>query len=411
MQSDISVAKGFTTGNVVLALIGVGLIGTISGLVPAYVLTRTEPIDIVRGTFRRQTKMVYSKILITFQYGITIVLIGCTITIGRQLDFMRHSDLGFDSAHVIICKNRFTASQRDAVRGELMSIPGVTAVSFADNLPGIGHYNGRYGHYDLDRRLHDLAGFNGDSAFLNVLGIGRRYWLTETAWRDLELAEDATEYTRGENPRYNFAIAGLLRDFHADNFTEPILPAVVCVIPEYRGRQVLIRVTPAAGWAVMDRIAEVYNRHAGGNYFNGRFLQQEIDNQYRTQQRMGEMVGVFALLAIVISALGMLAMATYFMRQREREVAVRKVFGSTSRQALARVMASFLKLVGVAFVVAVPVIGYLMRGWLAGYAYRIPLSWTIYALAGAVALLIAGSSVLWQSWRTVRANPVDVLRK
>lgn len=423
MQSDISVAKGFTTGNVVLALVGVGLIGTISGLVPAYVLTRTEPIDIVRGTFRRQTKMVYSKILITFQYGITIVLIGCTITIGRQLDFMRHSDLGFDSAHVIICKNRFTASQRDAVRGELMSIPGVTAVSFADNLPGIGHYNGRYGHYDLDRRLHDLAGFNGDSAFLNVLGIvplretgrvnadGRRYWLTETAWRDLELAEDATEYTRGENPRYNFAIAGLLRDFHADNFTEPILPAVVCVIPEYRGRQVLIRVTPAAGWAVMDHIAEVYNRHAGGNYFNGRFLQQEIDNQYRTQQRMGEMVGVFALLAIVISALGMLAMATYFMRQREREVAVRKVFGSTSRQALARVMASFLKLVGVAFVVAVPVIGYLMRGWLAGYAYRIPLSWTIYALAGAVALLIAGSSVLWQSWRTVRANPVDVLRK
>lgn len=423
MQSDISVAKGFTTGNVVLALVGVGLIGTISGLVPAYVLTRTEPIDIVRGTFRRQTKMVYSKMLITFQYGITIVLIGCTITIGRQLDFMRHSDLGFDSEHIVICKNRFTASQRDAVRGELMSIPGVMAVSFAFAAPGVGAHNGYYGHFDTEGKLHDLRGFDGDTAFLTVLGIrptqetgrrgpnGRQVWLTDAAWRDLELADDAIEYTRAENERHRFVITGRLRDFHIDDFSQQIAPVLVSLEPGYVGRKILIRVTGGLNFAAMDRIAEVYNRHAGGNYFNGRFLQQEIDNQYRTQQRMGEMVGVFALLAIVISALGMLAMATYFMRQREREVAVRKVFGSTSRQALTRVMAAFLKLVGVAFVVAVPVIGYLMRGWLAGYAYRIPLSWTIYALAGAVALLIAGSSVLWQSWRTVRANPVDVLRK
>ncbi|WP_294597299.1 FtsX-like permease family protein [uncultured Rikenella sp.] len=304
-----------------------------------------------------------------------------------------------------------------------MSIPGVMAVSFAFAAPGVGAHNGYYGHFDTEGKLHDLRGFDGDTAFLTVLGIrptqetgrrgpnGRQVWLTDAAWRDLELADDAIEYTRAENERHRFVITGRLRDFHIDDFSQQIAPVLVSLKPGYVGRKILIRVTGGLNFAAMDRIAEVYNRHAGGNYFNGRFLQQDIDNQYLTQQRMGEMVGVFALLAIVISALGMLAMATYFMRQREREVAVRKVFGSTSRQALTRVMAAFLKLVGVAFVVAVPVIGYLMRGWLAGYAYRIPLSWTIFVLAGAAALLIAGGSVLWQSWRTARANPVDVLRK
>ena len=220
MWTNISVEGAFTAGNIALALAGVVVIGVISGLVPAYVLTRFKPIDVVRGTFKRQTKMVYSKVLIAFQYCITIALIGCTVTIMRQLDFMRHSDLGFDTEQLIVCGNRFTATRMDGVRGELMSVPGVSAVSFSHAVPGIGNYNGRYGHYDIDGKLHNLAGFFGDTAFLRVFGIetlretglresdGAQIWLTEAAWRDLELAPDATEYTRGDGERFKFKIAG-----------------------------------------------------------------------------------------------------------------------------------------------------------------------------------------------------------
>ena len=103
-------------------------------------------------------------------------------------------------------------------------------------------------------------------------------------------------------------------------------------------------------------------------------------------------------------------MSTYFMRQRAQEVAVRKVFGATDREVLTRLVMSFLKLVLVAFVVAVPVIWYFMNGWLSGYAYRIPLSWTIFALAGLTAFVIAFVTVLWQSLKATRANPILSIR-
>ena len=131
---------------------------------------------------------------------------------------------------------------------------------------------------------------------------------------------------------------------------------------------------------------------------------------YREQERMAKVIGMFSLLAILISALGMLAMSTYFMRQRAQEIAVRKVFGATDREVLTRLVMSFLRLVLVAFVVAVPVIWYLMNNWLSGYAYRIPLSWTIFALAGATAFVIAFAAVLWQSMKATRANPILAIK-
>ena len=125
---------------------------------------------------------------------------------------------------------------------------------------------------------------------------------------------------------------------------------------------------------------------------------------------MADIITALSLLAILISALGMLAMSTYFMRQRAQEVAVRKVFGATDREVLVRLISGFLKLVAAAFVVAVPAIWYLMNDWLNGYAYRIPLSWTIFAAAGAVAFVIAFGTVLWQSLKATRANPVLAVR-
>ncbi|MDE5944241.1 MAG: ABC transporter permease, partial [Rikenella sp.] len=423
MQTDISIRESLTAGNIALALGGVLVIGIVSGLVPAYVLTRFKPIDVVRGTFRRQTKMVYSKILIAFQYCITIVLIGCTITIGRQIDFMCHSDLGFESEQVIVCTNPFNGSQQEGIRNELMSIPGVMAVSFASAAPGVGTHNGYYGHFDTEGKLHDLRGFDGDTAFLTVLGIrptqetgrrgpnGRQVWLTDAAWRDLELADDAIEYTRAENERHRFVITGRLRDFHIDDFSEQIDPVLVSLEPGYVGRKILIRVTGGQNFAAMDRIAEVYGLHGKESDFDGHFLQQDIDNQYRTQKRMAQIITSFALLAILISALGMLAMSTYFMRQRAQEVAVRKVFGAMNREVLGQLMASFLRLVLVAFVVAVPAIWYFMREWLAGYAYRISLSWTIFALAGLAAFVIAFLTVLWQALKATLANPIHAIHE
>ncbi len=417
MQSDISVAMGFTTENIVLALAGVGLIGTISGLVPAYVLTRAEPIDIVRGTFRRQTKMVYSKILIAFQYGITIVLIGCTITIGRQLDFMCHSNMGFATSNTLVMAYAPGPNGTPAgLRSALLSVPGVEGVGYSRGIPGFGTNSNTF---ERNGQQISIQWFPMDSVAFRMLdfAVVRRFatddrqavWLNESAWNRMELTDAEPEFRCWG---MNFRVAGVLRDFSSADMTRLRGPVLI----EPMGDDgwplhVLVRLSGDDLVGLTERIRSAYMAYNGGDPVVPEFYEGMVARQYDHQQRTARIIGAFSLLAIVISALGMLAMATYFMRQREREVAIRKVFGSTSRQAQTRVMAAFLKLVGVAFVVAVPVILYLMREWLAGYAYRIPLSWTIFALAGAVALLIAGGSVLWQSWRTARANPVDVLRK
>ena len=423
LQTQVSLAMGMTWKNVALAAGVVLGVGVLAGLTPAYVLTRFKPIDVVRGTFRRKTKMVYSRVLIVFQYVITIVLIGCTLTIIRQIGFMCHSDLGFDAAQVVACRNRCeTAEQQDGVRGELMAIPGVAGVSFSSMAPGLGQASGWYFHDDIEGHNHDLWSYGVDTAYLSVMGIvplretglrqpnGSRIWLNETAWKDLGLAPDATEYTRAEQERHKFRIAGLVPDFSTGNFAEKRYALLIEATPGARGRQIFIRVESSDPFAVRDRIGERYNKAFGGNYFDGQFLQQRVEDMYREQRRMSSMVGLFSLLAIVISALGMLAMSTYFMRQRAQEVAVRKVFGATDREVLTRLVMSFLRLVVIAFVVAVPVIWYLMSGWLGGYAYRIPLSWTIFALAGGAAFVIAFGTVLWQSLKATRANPILSIR-
>ncbi len=415
MQTSVSVKESFTAGNVALALAGVLVIGVISGLVPASVLTQFKPIDVVRGTFRRQTKMVYSKVLIGFQYCITIILIGCTITINRQMDFMMKSDLGFQHDYRLYCSNvTKNLAEQQAVRSELLAIPGIEQVAFGAGTPPASCEYQTF--LDKAGNRHDLQIYAGDSAYMRIMGYEILYrtgleseegvWLNETAWRRHEISDDATQF-------FNLPLLGMIRDFHASDFSEAIDEVMVFQLNEggFRPWNMVIRVSPTDPFGTMNRVRDWYNDYKGGQLFDGIFLDDAIQQQYEAQQRMAEMVTSFSLLAVLISALGMLAMSTYFMRQRAQEVAVRKVFGATNREVLVRLMASFLRLVLVAFVVAVPMIWYFMSDWLSGYAYRIPLTWSIFALAGAAAFAVAFLTLLWQSLKATRANPVHALHE
>lgn len=423
LNTQVTVSEGLTTTNILAALGGILVLSVISGWVPAKIISRYEPIEVVKGTFRRQTKMVFSKVLITFQYAVTIVLIGCSVTIIRQIHYMQDTELGFDKDYVLVCENFCTKEQQPGFREELLSIPGVETVAFADQIPGTGQYHGRYGHFDLEGTIHDLWGFNTDASYLSLMDFeiihtttafnptGTNYWLNETAWRQLGLDPDATEYTNAEAERYKFKVAGMIKDFYTDDFSTPIQEILIVSTPDYRGRQIFVKVSPAEAFKTADRIREAYNQWAGGNYYDGRFISEEIASMYESQKRMSQIIGSLSVIALIISALGMLAMATYYAAQRAEEMAVRKVFGAMNREVLALSLASFLKLIVIAFVIATPFIWYFMRDWLSGYAYRISLSWSIFALAGSVAFVIATLTVLWQSIRIANANPALTLKK
>lgn len=417
MWTEVSVVAGFTAANIAMALSGVVVIGIIAGLVPAYVLTRFKPIDVVRGTFRRQTKMVYSKVLIAFQYCITIVLLGCTLTILKQIDYMCNSDLGFEHDNMLVMG--YAPGQNGSpagLRNVLGAIPGVEAVGFSQGTPATSSNNSSFTWKDKNVSLQ-ILGLDSVALRLMDLQVLRRtgmadgdgvVWLNNVAWNDLELTEEAPVFKIWDK---EVKVAGVFGDFHIKSMDQPIGPVMVQVMDDsWWPWGVIVKVSGQDQFAVADRINKEYVKYNGGSPVEGQFMDETIQRQYATQRRMAEIISSLSLLAILISALGMLAMSTYFMRQRAQEVAVRKVFGATDREVLIRLVMSFLKLVVVAFVVAAPVIWYLMSEWLGGYAYRIPLSWTIFGLAGGVSFVIAFCTVLWQSLKATRANPILAIK-
>lgn len=415
LQTHISVSNLFSASNLGIGVVAIILLGLLTGVIPASVITRTRPIDVVRGSFRHKTKMVYNKILIGFQYLITIVLLGCTLTMSRQIDMMQHADLGFDTANKLYLSiPDLNPSQSAGLKNQLLQIAGVENVALVRGVPMLGFNNTSDTWHD---RPISIQRFEGDSSYLKIMGFHilrdnrtddrKAIWLNETAMQAMELPDSASycEY-------FKCPIAGIVQDFRYRDLTHPAEPCIIEHMQDnYWPWACIIQLTNLDSPVTLRTIERVYREYTGGMPCEYKTYDEVMHQQYAAQQRMSDILFGFTLVAILISALGILAMATYFIRQRSMEIAVRKVFGSTNREVLQRLVLHFVRYVLAAFVIAVPVIWYLMHDWLSQYVLRIPLSWTIFALAGLTALAIAVATVFGQSWRAANSNPVDAIKR
>ena len=175
---------------------------------------------------------------------------------------------------------------------------------------------------------------------------------------------------------------------------------------------VLVRISTANDPALtFQQVSQTIEKHTDGRPFSCHFTDQLIRDWYENQLRTANAVGYLTLIAILIAALGLLAMSTYYIRQRSQEIAMRKVYGSTNAEVLRLLIAGFMKMVAVGFVLAVPVTWYIMREWLSAYTERIAIGWLTFAVAGLTAAAIALLTVYWQSCRAANANPVDSVKK
>ena len=415
LQTHISVSNLFSASNLGIGVVAIILLGLLTGVIPASVITRAHPIDVVRGSFRHKTKMVYNKILIGFQYLITIVLLGCTLTMSRQIDMMLHADLGFDTANKLYLSiPDLNPGQSAGLKNQLLQIAGVENVALVRGVPMLGSNNTSDTWHD---RPISTQRFEGDSSYLKIMGFRilrdnrtddrKAIWLNETAMQAMELPDSASycEY-------FKCPIAGIVQDFRYRDLTHPAEPCIIEHMQDnYWPWACIIQLTNLDSPVTLRTIERVYREYTGGMPCEYKTYDEVMHQQYAAQQRMSDILFGFTLVAILISALGILAMATYFIRQRSMEIAVRKVFGSTNREVLQRLVLHFVRYVLAAFVIAVPVIWYLMHDWLSQYVLRIPFSWTIFALAGLTALAIAVATVFGQSWRAANSNPVDAIKR
>lgn len=431
LGSKIGVWQDMTPAVVACYAAFIVVLGVVAGFIPAMMVSRYKPVDIVRGSFRHRTKMFYSKVLITIQNVITIVLIATSLTIGLQIRHLISAPMGYNTADILdVSTEIFTGKPQIAqFREELLREPCVEAVALGCGTPH-DRGNNNTMQYGPDRMI-GFQIFIGDSTYFRILGLERlrdnhlatredgnnALFVNQYALQALGIAEDATNFKVGENYTYNYDIAGVYRDFQLGSALDELQPVL---LKYYDSPEEFLK--KAYPWNILVKIRgdktvayntvkSVFERISDGAVFTGaEYIEQEIEADYADQRRILHIVGIFTLVAILISALGLVAMSTYYIQQKEQEVAVRKVFGSTRGEVLVRLVGNFMRLVGAAFVLAVPVAWYLLERWLQDYSVRISLSPLIFLIPGAFAAAVAFVAVFWQSSRAADSNPVDSIK-
>jgi len=414
LDTSLNLKGKITLLNLLLFIVSFALIGVLSGILPAAKIAAFKPLEVVKGTFRKQSKSIYGKAFITFQYTVTIALLACSWIILKQTDFLRGKDLGFQKDNIVHMEYLGTMDQKDAIKNALLKIPGVQDVSLTWQSPLSGGSNQTF---DYGERSLSFQEFKVDSSFFNVFDIEMKptksayseygMYLNETAIKELGLDNNAVSFKMEEEEK---PILGVVNDFNFKELRDNIGPLMIRQLTDTYPDDIFLKVNGNTIFRTAGNIKSTYAGLIDDAEFNLTFVDDTINQWYAKDERTGKIIGYFTLLSFIISAMGILAMSTFYMQQRKKEIGIRKVNGATITQILTLLNRDFVKWVGLAFIIAVPISWFAMDKWLEGFAYKTTMSWWIFALAGLTALVIALLTVSWQSFKAATNNPVDALR-
>ncbi len=416
LDTQLRLNEQLSFRNVLICIVLFSLIGFLSGLAPALKITGFQPIEVVKGTFRKKVKGVYGKVFLTFQYTVTIALLACSWIIVKQTNFMTNKELGFTKDNIVWAPFLGEMNKKTEIKEALMKIPGVTEASTVWGSPLDGGSNQSF---DYEGEPQSFQEIRVDSAFFSMFNIAveptnvaytpEGVYFNETAVSSLGFEKAPTSFKMYETSE---PVLGVVKDFHFNELRQNIGPLVIRQQNDssYAGT-LFLKINGKNRVGTLDQVKTTYASLVDNLPFEIRFVDDTIDHWYVKEVKTGKIIGYFTLLSFLLSFIGILAMSTFYIQQRYKEIGIRKVNGAKISQILILLSKDFVKWVALAFAIAVPISWYAMGKWLEGFAYRTTMSWWIFVLAGITALIIALLTVSWQSFRAAMANPVEALKE
>lgn len=417
ISTKIQLNTELTFINGLYACIFIFIISFISGIIPASIISNFNPIEIVKGTLSRKVKTSYSKWLIIFQYVVAFVLLISTFFIKQQSDYLVNYNLGYKHSNLFYMSINLDSVQTEGFRNQLQALSGVEKVSLSWGVP---MERGNNSSFEKDGIQYNTYLIHADENFFDIYGISlntkektftdKSLYISKSLFNTaLTNKENMTIYLDGQEN----IISGVFDDLHLGSLYNNYKLLRIYKKPKsMETTNVTVLMNQSANQiALANQIEKEYTKYTNGDIPGlAQFVDDTIQEWYKKEQNLSKILSAFTLLTIIISIMGVLSMSLYMIKQKEKEIGIRKVNGSTEAQVMWLLLKELITRIIIAFVIAVPITWYAMTKWLENFPYRIHLNVWTFALAGIIITLFTLLTVSYMTYKAAVTNPVKSLK-